>query len=162
MRKKVVVAVTVSIGIVAGLVGLNYYSNEEVPDPENTGWNRISVQYCVGEAGSKVALKTWVTEDRGLLREMQDSFVVSRKTGLTVIGAMRTNRIDLKLSDNKEVVMYLYEECLASYYNKDNIQQSFALDIDKGFLEKLKKTIKEVTGDQAYFYYDREVEIRKE
>ena len=134
--------------------------NNNYPDPATTAWAKIEVNYCVGSPPT-VTMKSWATEDQGLLNDLHDAFKIKTKRGLSLVGTMTTNCIELRLADGKAIVMYVLGEERLTSHNPANRKQSYSLTTEKGFVGKLRDVIQAATGETVHFYYRREVTISR-
>jgi hypothetical protein len=106
-------------------------------------------------------MKSWMTEDHVLLDNLYKAFKIRKKQGLTLIPTMTTNCIRIKMTDGQDIIMYIYDEELLSFYNASDRQQSYSIHAERGFVDKLRNVIQSETGETISFYYDREVSISR-
>ena len=150
------------IGFIFLFAACNKEANSEIERPNlgDTTWTYLSVDYCIGDS-VQVDMKNWTTRDPVILEHLKSLFEVASIDWLSLICEMTTNKLELGTDDEHSWIMYIFEIDEITIYDSENPTASYSLNINPVFYHELKKYIETEEGMPIYFYYDKEVKIRK-
>ncbi len=157
--RRVVAWVSLLSGVLGVLLvgcGESKYGKEMI----NAPWTEMTVDYCVG-SGPDVKMKTWVTKDPKVLKELQKSLKIQSIRWVTVGASMTTNRIQLKTADGNNLEMCILDENRVAFHDADHPGDAFFLVIATGFTNRLQGAIEATEAGEVHFWYRTEVNVSR-
>ena len=105
-------------------------------------------------------MKHWSTNDRNLLHQLRELVKPKDLTALSMIGYLTTNTIEITTQEGRLYHLSMKDASFGQFYNMNDLQESYALDIGPEFVNRLTELLEKAEGGEVrLFYYGKKVDV---